>query len=90
MNGTVVGYEKEPKDVVKHTPSDASIVRSDIFEDGRELEYDNGTIIRVDKTDKEYGTSPGDICIICKTAELKDAGGCATCANCGAQIQCGL
>ena len=90
MNGVVVGYEKNPKDIVKYMPSDASIVGTDIFEDGRELEYSDGTIIRIDKTNKDYGTSPNDICAICKTAELKDSGGCATCPNCGAQIQCGL
>ena len=90
MNGVVVGYEKNPKDIVKHTPEGETVVRGTLLEDKREIEYSDGTIIVVEKTDKEYGASPNDICAICKTAELKDSGGCATCPNCGAQIKCGL
>lgn len=36
------------------------------------------------------GNEVGDTCPICKVGTIEDLGGCATCTNCNAQLQCGL
>lgn len=49
------------------------------------------TIVEVNiEPEKKLGTDVGDTCIICEIGTLKDAGGCATCDNCGSQLKCGL
>jgi ribonucleoside-diphosphate reductase alpha chain len=48
------------------------------------------TINDVKSTKVTYGSEIGDTCPICRKGEVIDAGGCNTCNNCGAQLQCGL
>ena len=38
----------------------------------------------------KFGSEIGDNCYICTVGVLRDAGGCITCGNCGAQTKCGL
>jgi ribonucleoside-diphosphate reductase alpha chain len=48
------------------------------------------TVKDVKATDVTYGNEVGDTCPICRKGKVIDAGGCNTCANCGAQLKCGL
>lgn len=36
------------------------------------------------------GTEVGDTCPLCRVGIVEERGGCNTCANCGAQLRCGL
>lgn len=38
----------------------------------------------------KLGSEVGDNCYVCTVGVLRDAGGCVTCGNCGAQTKCGL
>lgn len=48
------------------------------------------TIDDVTKTSVNVGSEIGDTCPVCRIGEVVDAGGCATCNNCNAQLKCGL
>lgn len=48
------------------------------------------TINELRSTEVTVGTEVGDTCPICRKGEVVDAGGCATCNNCNAQLKCGL
>jgi ribonucleoside-diphosphate reductase alpha chain len=48
------------------------------------------TVNELKSTDVKVGTEIGDTCPICREGKVIDAGGCHTCANCGAQLKCGL
>ena len=48
------------------------------------------TIQELESTDVTIGNEIGNTCPICKTGTVEDIGGCNTCTNCGAQLQCGL
>jgi ribonucleoside-diphosphate reductase alpha chain len=48
------------------------------------------TVNELESTDVKVGTEIGDTCPICREGKIIDAGGCHTCANCGAQLKCGL
>lgn len=48
------------------------------------------TDLRADRQDRNIGTDIGDICPICMEGTIAEIGGCNTCTNCGAQLQCGL
>ena len=50
----------------------------------------NNSAVGVIKTDRPVGSDVGDTCGVCFIGELRDAGGCVTCDNCGAQTSCGL
>lgn len=38
----------------------------------------------------KYGSEIGDTCYICREGIIEEIGGCNTCTNCNAQLQCGL
>jgi ribonucleoside-diphosphate reductase alpha chain len=42
------------------------------------------------ETDQEIGSEVGNTCPVCRKGTVVDAGGCATCNNCNAQLKCGL
>lgn len=42
------------------------------------------------KQDRTRGTNIGDLCAFCNEGNIVEAGGCNTCDNCSAQLQCGL
>lgn len=48
------------------------------------------TINDVRATDVNVGNEVGDTCPVCRKGTVIDAGGCATCDNCGTQLKCGL
>lgn len=48
------------------------------------------TIGEVHATDVTVGNELGDTCPVCRKGTIIDAGGCATCDNCGVQLKCGL
>ena len=90
LDSKVLGYEKDAREITKYMLEDVSI--TDVSFDGgkRVMRYENGQVMTIEKIEKEFGTQSGDICSICKKGILTEYGGCATCANCGAQIKCGL
>ena len=60
-----------------------------------EKEVDNkvylvNTVMDLSSTSVNIGDEIGDTCPMCREGEVVDAGGCATCNNCGMQLQCGL
>lgn len=48
------------------------------------------TVTDLANTSVTVGSEIGDTCPMCRTGEVIDAGGCATCNNCGIQLQCGV
>ena len=48
------------------------------------------TITELGGTTVSVGSEVGDTCPMCREGEIVEAGGCNTCTNCGAQLQCGL
>lgn len=42
------------------------------------------------KEEVTIGTDVGDTCPVCRKGTVEDIGGCHTCTNCNAQLQCGL
>lgn len=50
----------------------------------------NKELLRSDRQDRNIGTSLGDICPICLEGTVEEIGGCNTCTNCSAQLECGL
>lgn len=48
------------------------------------------TINEIRSTEVTVGSEIGDTCPICRVGTVIDAGGCATCNNCNAQLKCGL
>lgn len=60
-----------------------------------EKENDNkvflvNTVEDLRSTNMKFGSEIGETCPICKNGEVIESGGCNTCDNCGAQLQCGL
>ena len=82
-------FVSDPKNLKNFLPTteilkfeiDDVLTRTMTFEDG---------IYTIEKSDKEKGVYVGDICAICGMGEVVDAGGCATCSRCNAQLKCGL
>lgn len=52
-----------------------------------ELYADN---VFIDTANVTFGSEIGNTCPTCRQGKVIDAGGCATCNNCGIQLQCGL
>lgn len=50
----------------------------------------NREFLRSDRQDRNIGTDLGDICPICLEGTVEEIGGCNTCTNCNAQLECGL
>jgi ribonucleoside-diphosphate reductase alpha chain len=48
------------------------------------------TISELRSTSVTIGSEVGNTCPVCRTGKVKEMGGCNTCANCGAQLKCGL
>ncbi|MGN1400696.1 MAG: vitamin B12-dependent ribonucleotide reductase [Bacillus sp. (in: firmicutes)] len=48
------------------------------------------TINDVRSTKVTIGSEVGNTCPVCRKGEVQELGGCNTCANCGAQLKCGL
>lgn len=48
------------------------------------------TIADLRSTDVTIGSEVGNICPVCRKGKVREIGGCNTCANCGAQLKCGL
>ena len=90
IDDKVLGYEKDVREISKYLLKEESIEEVWLEGDKRFMRYSNGQIMTIEKTDKSYGSTSGDICAICKQGILRDYGGCATCESCGAQIKCGL
>lgn len=42
------------------------------------------------KVNGNFGNDVGDNCPVCRKGKIRDMGGCNTCDNCKAQLQCGL
>jgi len=82
-------FVENPKDLKEFLPKtgllgfkiDENLVRTMTYVDG---EY------QIENSDKTKGVYIGDICAICGMGEVVDAGGCATCSRCNAQLKCGL
>lgn len=55
----------------------------------RIMVYSDGEY-KIEPSNKTKGVYVGDICVVCGLGEVVDAGGCATCSRCGAQLKCGL
>lgn len=48
------------------------------------------TIKPLEQTSVKYGSEVGSTCPVCREGEVIDSGGCNTCNQCGAQLQCGM
>ncbi len=48
------------------------------------------TIQALRSTNVTIGSEVGNTCPVCRQGTVKEMGGCNTCANCGAQLKCGL
>ena len=90
VNGKTKAFESDVRQIAKHLVEDASVIDIKVDNGKRTMTYDNGDVLTIEPVDKVIGTKAGDICQICKSGELKDYGGCASCENCGAQLKCGL
>lgn len=55
----------------------------------RVMIYDVGEY-KIEVSNKKKGVYIGDVCAMCGMGEVVDAGGCATCSQCFAQLKCGL
>jgi hypothetical protein len=84
----VLGYVEDPRDVTKFLP-DNTLISFKTRGKRRTLLYEDGEYI-ISPTDKKKGNYIGDICSICGIGDIIDAGGCATCNKCNAQLKCGL
>lgn len=48
------------------------------------------TITELSSTSVQIGSEVGDTCPVCRQGKVREIGGCNTCDNCKAQLQCGL
>lgn len=82
-------FVEEAKKIMQFMPR--SIITKFINKpEGREFYFESGEVMLVTTSNKKIGTHIGDVCAICNIGEVVDAGGCATCSRCGAQLKCGL
>ena len=72
----------EQADILDEIDVKVEVVRAD--------EEKNKELLRSDRQDRNIGTDLGDICPICLEGTVEEIGGCNTCTNCNAQLQCGL
>lgn len=47
-------------------------------------------ILEENTEEVNYGSNLGDTCPLCRKGIVEEIGGCHTCSNCLAQLQCGL
>lgn len=50
--------------------------------------YQPNTVVELQSTNVKTGTNIGDSCPVCQSGTVIEAGGCATCDSCGAQLKC--
>ena len=81
-------YVSDPKDIMKYLPN-KPLTSMRMSGDARIMIYENEEY-KIESTNKKKGIYAGDICTVCGMGEVVDAGGCATCNRCGAQLKCGL
>ena len=91
MNGNIIGYVEDAKDVAKYLPSETPSGFKMLDGVNRELSYGDDVYVVV-KSDKVVGLESGNICPICRIGTVEDVAGCKTCVGrgCGAQLKCGL
>lgn len=82
-------FVAEAKDTPQYLPT-TPIQSVKLTNTGRVVTYKSGEIFLIEKSTKTKGVYIGDICAICGMGEVVDAGGCATCSRCSAQLKCGL
>ncbi|HZJ87332.1 MAG TPA: vitamin B12-dependent ribonucleotide reductase [Erysipelothrix sp.] len=95
--GTVYVDGSRDSQVLTLTDDDSQWEQADILEEidvkvdvKRKEEEKNVELLRSDRQDRNIGTELGDICPICLEGTVEEIGGCNTCTNCNAQLQCGL
>lgn len=86
--GTVYVDGSRDSQVLTLTAEDNKV--ADVVVESTPEEVSVATIETVSTTGQKLGTDVGDLCYVCETGTLRDAGGCATCDNCGSQTKCGL
>ena len=87
-NGEPALFVENAKDVIKFLPQE-ELLGFELTDTGRIMKYASGEYL-IEKSNKTKGVYVGDVCIICGMGEVVDAGGCATCSRCQAQLKCGL
>lgn len=76
--------------------AEENVFDDDAFETEVEEEKEEKKVVLVNtiqdlrKTTVNYGNEVGDHCPVCREGTVEEVGGCNTCTNCGAQLQCGL
>ena len=81
-------FVSDPKDVKNFLPK-SKLLGMRLEGNARIMIYDDGEY-KLETTNQIKGVHVGDICVICGMGEVIDAGGCATCSRCNAQLKCGL
>ena len=89
LNGSVIGYVEEAKDVLKYLPSGSPERFKMLGGIDRELLYGEDLYV-IKSTDKKKGLGEGDICGLCSIGTLQNQGGCYVCNVCSAALKCGL
>ena len=92
LNGKIIGYVEEAKDVLKYLPSGSPEKFRMTGKTDRELLYGKDLYV-ITKSDKVVGLESGDICPACRLGVVEDVAGCKTCrgnGGCGSQLKCGL
>jgi len=82
-------FVENAKDTPQYLPL-VPILGVKLTNEGRIVKYEDGSQYLIEKSIKSKGVYIGDICAICGMGEVVDAGGCATCSRCNAQLKCGL
>ena len=95
--GTVYVDGSRDSQVLTLTDEETQWEQADILDEigvkvevNRQDEDKNKEFLRADRQDRNIGTELGDICPICLEGTVEEIGGCNTCTNCNAQLQCGL
>ena len=95
--GTVYVDGSRDSQVLTLTDEETQWEQADILDEigvkvevNRQDEDKNKELLRADRQDRNIGTELGDICPICLEGTVEEIGGCNTCTNCNAQLQCGL
>lgn len=93
--GTVYVDGSRDAQVLSLTAEENNMEESDSLFENWEIEekpkrYVLDTIPELKSTKVNYGTEVGETCPICRKGTVEDIGGCHTCTNCNAQLQCGL